>query len=184
MAETTVGGLRAVELYFRPIRNISTGGITFFQSLTRLNTPGLGTLQPESFREVSEVTTQCTDLFRLELLQGIEVVKKFEEREVHFEWLTVYMPVRFLLEIRADRTLLEYCDKYEIPTGKLCLALRPAPHGAGQHRSGAPAGIARQRLPLYADRFRGGQLPAHAIGRVPCGLCHAQSRGHPVYREE
>ena len=123
MAETTVGGLRAVELYFRPIRNISTGGITFFQSLTRLNTPGLGTLQPESFREVSEVTTQCTDLFRLELLQGIEVVKKFEEREVHFEWLTVYMPVRFLLEIRADRTLLEYCDKYEIPTGKLCFTL-------------------------------------------------------------
>ena len=123
MAETTVGGLRAVELYFRVIRNISTGDPTFFQSLTRLNTPGLGVLQPESFREVTEVTTQCTDLFRLELLQGIEAVKKFTERELHFEWVTVYMPVRFLLEIRADRTLLEYCEKFEIPTGKLCFAL-------------------------------------------------------------
>lgn len=44
--QTTVGGLRAVELNYRTIREISSGQTAFFQSRTMLNSPKLGVLSP------------------------------------------------------------------------------------------------------------------------------------------
>ena len=41
--EKTVDGVRAVEMYYRVIRDISSGSCAFYQSQTRLNTPGMGT---------------------------------------------------------------------------------------------------------------------------------------------
>lgn len=86
-----VGGLRAVEMYYRPIREIETGSVVFFQSRTRLNTPGLGTLIPENFREVAELSNQCMTLFDLELAQGLEAEKNFRERDFFFQWFSVYI---------------------------------------------------------------------------------------------
>ena len=37
-----VGGLRAVEMFYRGIREIETGSVVFFQSRTRLNTSASG----------------------------------------------------------------------------------------------------------------------------------------------
>lgn len=121
--QTLVGGLRAVELYYRPIRESSSGNTAFYQSQTRLNTPGLGTLTPENFRDVAEVTNQCVTLFDLEVVQAIEAAKKFIERDVIFEWLSVYMPAEYLRDIRAERNLMEFCDHLEVHTNKICFAL-------------------------------------------------------------
>ncbi len=121
--QTTVGGLRAVELNYRVIREVMTGQPAFFQSRTQLNTSGLGTLMPENFRQVAELSDQCKELFRLELIQAMEAHNKFVEREFQFNWMSVYMPLRFLLEYGADRTLLKFCDKYEISANRLCFAL-------------------------------------------------------------
>ena len=84
--------------YYRIIRDISSGNCAFYQSQTRLNTPGMGTLMPETFRDVSEVTRQCISLFELEYVQALEAVQKFTERELRFRWLSVYMPPKYLLE--------------------------------------------------------------------------------------
>ncbi len=120
---TTVDGMRAVELYYRVIRNISAGSCAFYQSQTRLNTPGLGTLMPENFRDVSEITQQCINLFELELVQAIEGVNKFNERELNFGWVSVYMPAKFLRDISAERRLLEVCDRFQTATTSICFAL-------------------------------------------------------------
>ena len=121
--QTLVGGLRAVELWFRPVREISSGNVTFYQSQTRLNTPDLGTLMPENFRDVSEITSQCVSLFKLELVQALETHNKLKEREVSFNWLSVYMPVAFLKEDMAEKKLQEYFLKFEVPTNRICFAL-------------------------------------------------------------
>ncbi|MEE5993304.1 MAG: EAL domain-containing protein [Oscillospiraceae bacterium] len=121
--QTTVGGLRAVELHYRVIREIVSGQQAFFQSRTQLNTSGLGTLMPENFRQVAELSDQCKELFRLELMQAMEAHHKFVEREYQFQWMSVYMPLRFLLEYGADRTLMKLCEKYEISENRLCFAL-------------------------------------------------------------
>ena len=73
--ETKVGGLRAVDMYYRGIREFESGEISFLQSKTRLNTPDLGTLMPETYRKVAELSNQCVSLFELELTQLFETIK-------------------------------------------------------------------------------------------------------------
>ena len=93
--QTNVGGLRAVEMFYRGIREIESGSISFFKSKTRLNTPGLGTLAPENFRDVAEMSAQCLTLFDLELKQAIEAEKNFREREFIFRWISVYIRIKY-----------------------------------------------------------------------------------------
>ena len=94
--KTTVDGMRAIELYYRPIREISTGKTAFYQSRTQLNTPKLGTIMPEVFRELSDLTMQSVELFPLELVQALDAVNTFVGREITFDWLSVHMPTSML----------------------------------------------------------------------------------------
>ena len=121
--QTLVDGLRAVELYYRSIREISSGTTQFFQSQTRLNSPKLGTIMPENFREVCEITTQCISLFDLELLQLLEAHNKFVERDLTFKWMSVYIPAKYLADKKCERNILEYCSRYKVPTNRICFEL-------------------------------------------------------------
>lgn len=118
-----VDGVRAVELYYRAIKDISSGRTVFYQSQTRLNSPKLGVMMPDSFREVAEMSAQCLDLFSLELIQSFEAINTFTERELNFKWLSVYMPIWFLKEKKAEKVLLDQCTKYNVPTSKVCFEL-------------------------------------------------------------
>lgn len=120
---TTVNGVRAVELFYRIIRDISSGNCAFYQSQTRLNTPGLGTLQPEEFRDTAEITTQCLRLFELEYLQVLEAINKFIEREILFQWVSVYMPVKFLNQPNADKKIYDMATRFKVTPSKICFAL-------------------------------------------------------------
>ncbi|MBP5362503.1 MAG: EAL domain-containing protein [Ruminococcus sp.] len=121
--KSLVDGLRAVELHYRAIRNISSGQIAAYQSQTRLNSPKLGVLTPDKYRDVCEITNQAVKLFYLELIQALEAYKTFVERELNFSWVSVYMPVRFLREAGAEKTLLEYFSRYDVPTSRICFEL-------------------------------------------------------------
>ncbi len=123
---TTVGGLRAIELKYRAIREIASGRQAFLQSRTQLNTPGLGTLMPENFREIADMSTQATDLFLLEVTQAIQAHENFTKWDVPFDWISVYMPVHYLQQIACDRILMEHCRKYGIMYNRLCFALSGA----------------------------------------------------------
>ena len=83
ITETKVGGLRAVELYYRGIREFESGETTFLQSKTRLNTPDLGTMMPEAYRKVAELSTQCLTLFDFELQQLTETIKSLQDRDFY-----------------------------------------------------------------------------------------------------
>lgn len=121
--QTTVDGLRAVELHYRPIREISNGSTAFYQSQTRLNSPKLGVLSPDKYRDVCEMTSQAEKLFQLEMLQALEACGSFTERELNFGWISVYMPVRFLKNERSAKAVVEICQKREIPTNRICFEL-------------------------------------------------------------
>ncbi len=116
-------GVRAIELQYRVIREISTGQAAAFQTQTRLNSPKLGVLTPDKFRDVSEITNQAVRLFVLELIQALEAHNTFVERELNFNWISLYMPVKFLKEPRAEKTLLEYFSRYNVPTSRICFEL-------------------------------------------------------------
>lgn len=123
MPNDNVGGLRAVEMFFRGIREIESGSVNFFQSKTRLNTPGIGILMPENYRDVAELSNQCVSLFDLELRQALEAVKKFIERDFFFKWLSVYMPPRVLLERSIEQKLVAYMEDWQVDLNKICFEL-------------------------------------------------------------
>lgn len=79
-ATSTVDGLRAIELSYRPIRSTADGDVLFFQSAMRLNGPTLGVLAPEDFMPVAESTGQAFSLFKLALVQLAQAVAKFRAR--------------------------------------------------------------------------------------------------------
>ena len=118
-----VDGLRAVELQYRIIRDISSGTPAFFQSQTRLNAPQLGILYPEQFRDVAEITDQCIELFWLELQQAMEAVQTFEERELSFQWVSVYMPVRLLRTVGVEHALMQRFAGMKLPMNRICFEL-------------------------------------------------------------
>ncbi len=121
--QTDVGGNRAVEMFFRSIREIETGNLAFFQSKTRLNTPGLGILMPENFRDVAELSNQCLSLFELELRQALEAEKKFKERDFFYKWVSVYMPPAYLLERGAEQRMLNYVEDNDTDPNRICFEL-------------------------------------------------------------
>ncbi|MBR1739704.1 MAG: EAL domain-containing protein [Ruminococcus sp.] len=120
---TNVNGLRAVELYFRIIREIASGKASFLQTQTRLNTPGLGVMMPEAFRDVAEITNQYVNLFELELTQALESCVVCTERDVPFDWMSVYMPSDYLRHPRAEHKIMEMCDHFKVNSNKICFAL-------------------------------------------------------------
>jgi EAL domain-containing protein (putative c-di-GMP-specific phosphodiesterase class I) len=122
---TRVGGLRAVEMYYRGIREFESGDITFVQSKTRLNTPGMGTLMPETFRKVAELSNQCVSLFELEIRQAIDMIKSLQEKEFYFRWLSLYMPLRYLETKSVQQKLMDLMDETGTDTNRLCFELSP-----------------------------------------------------------
>lgn len=58
---STVDGVRAVELFYRPIKNTDSGRVTFLQSQTRLNSPAMGTLMPARFLRQTEAPRVAAD---------------------------------------------------------------------------------------------------------------------------
>lgn len=123
---TRVGGLRAVEVQYRGIREFESGETTFLQSKTRLNTPDLGTMVPETYRKVAELSEQCITLFEFEMMQVTEAIKSLQERDYYFRWISVYMPLRFLEKKGAQQRLMNMMDETGTDTNRICFELAPA----------------------------------------------------------
>ena len=122
---TKVGGLRAVDMKFRGIREFEFGELQFLQSKTKLNTPDLGTLMPETFRKVSELSNQCISLFELELRQLIENIKMLQDSDFYFRWVSMYMPLRYLEKKDIQNILMDKMDETGIDTNKICFEISP-----------------------------------------------------------
>ena len=107
---STVDGVRAVELFYRPIKNTDSGRVTFLQSQTRLNSPVMGTLMPADYLPVAQLSDRCVSIFKLAFVQLLQALGKFHEREVDVDWASVFMPARFLRQTEAPRVVLDEAD--------------------------------------------------------------------------
>ena len=123
ISSSTVDGIRAVELFYRPVRNTENDNLEFFQTQMRLNGPTMGTLMPEDFVPVMELSEQCVYVFRLGLVQLLQAIEKFISREIEFNWASIYMPVRFLKRIDAVKSVSNYCEKFNISANKVCFEM-------------------------------------------------------------
>jgi cyclic diguanylate phosphodiesterase (EAL) domain protein len=122
---STVDGVRAVELFYRPIKNTDSGRVTFLQSQTRLNSPAMGTLMPADYLPVAQLSHRCVSIFKLAFVQLLQALGKFHEREVDVDWASVFMPARFLRQTEAPRVAADYCDKFGVKYERVCFELSP-----------------------------------------------------------
>ena len=121
--QTTVDGLRAIELNFRPLRDIATGRSVCYLARTQLNTPGLGTLMPETFRPAAEASGKSGELFSLEMLQLAESIRALDESERQFQWVSQDMPLSLLRDRSAVAGIEKICEQFSLSHGKLCFAV-------------------------------------------------------------
>lgn len=121
--QTTVDGLRAVELKYRPLREIATGRTVCWLSRTNLNTPELGTLMPEAFRAAAEFSGQSRKLFPLEVMQLAEAIRAVTASDRIFDWISVYMPMRVLKDGAVPALMDKVCEQFGVPANKFCFAL-------------------------------------------------------------
>lgn len=128
MAEipSTIGGLRAIQLSFRPMREISSGRSVSYLSRTQLNTPELGTLMPETFRPAAEYSGQSKKLFQLELLQLAEAIDALTVYGKIFHWISLDMPLSILKDPETPAELNRICEQFTISPNKFCFAIPEA----------------------------------------------------------
>lgn len=122
---TTVDGLRAIEMRYRSVFSTGTKEAAFCQSSIRLNSPDMGVLLPDRFMPVLESDDRCVPIFKLALLQTVKAAEKFTERELDFNWISVFMPLRLLAKNNCLNILTEFTDIIGVKPNKICFEISP-----------------------------------------------------------
>lgn len=122
----TVDGVRAIEMRYRAIWSAADKIPTFYQSSAVLNSPDMGVLLPERFMPVLESDDRCVPIFKLALLQTLRTADKFEEREIGFEWISVFIPLRLLRKSDGVRKVREFVGQMGALPQKICFEIDSA----------------------------------------------------------
>lgn len=117
---TTVDGVRAIEMRYRSIWSSGSKETAFYQSSIRLNSPNMGVLLPERFMPVLEADDRCISVFKLALLQTLKAADKFTDRELDFEWISVFMPLRLLCKKDCVNILKDFTGMVGASPEKIC----------------------------------------------------------------
>ena len=117
---STVDGVRAIELFYRPVRRIKTGTPAFYQSQMRLNSPLIGTMLPDFYRTTAENSDQCVELFKLGMVQLLRSMKAFEEKGTLPRHISIYMPVRYLKDENSAVDISRMCKRFETDPDNIC----------------------------------------------------------------
>lgn len=123
---TTVDGVRAIEMRYRAVWSAAEKLPVFYQSAIRLNSPDMGVLLPERFMSVLEGDDRCVSIFKLALLQTLKTAEKLESREVDFDWVSVFIPIRFLNKTNCVRTVREFTGMLGALPNKICFEVPAA----------------------------------------------------------
>lgn len=117
---STVDGVRAIELFYRPVRRITAGTPAFYQSQMRLNSPLLGTMLPDFYQTASENSGQCVELFRLGMVQLLRSMKTFEEKGTLPRHISIYMPIKCLRDESTVADIAQLCTRFEAEPDNIC----------------------------------------------------------------
>lgn len=123
--QTTVDGVRAIELFYRPIKETAGNETVFFQSQMRFNAPDMGVLMPSRYAAVFEASPKSVKIFELVFRQFLKALSKFSERGVQYDWISVCMPVRYLKRIGCSVFLSNLCKKNLIRPERVCFEVSP-----------------------------------------------------------
>lgn len=123
--ETKVDGIRAIELRYRAVKETTGDDTVFYQSQMRFNAPSMGVLSPARYSSVYENSTQSITIFELAFRQFLVALNKFSERGIQYDWISIYMPLRYLKTDNCVQKLLDYCKNAIIRPERVCFEISP-----------------------------------------------------------
>lgn len=119
---STVDGVRAVELFYRPIKIPIAAG-SLFAVANKAQFSCYGYAHACGLSPVAQLSDRCVSIFKLAFVQLLQALGKFHEREVDVDWASVFMPARFLRKTEAPRVAADYCDKFGVKYERVCFEL-------------------------------------------------------------
>ena len=123
----TVGGLRAMEHYFRPIGNALSGETLAFQSTFRMNSPSRGVIFPGEYLPVLEAyPDRAADFMPLIFYHLYDTIENFKEREMSYRFISIPMPVSFMKRPDCVTGIGELAKAFHIHPEFVCFELSSA----------------------------------------------------------
>ena len=123
----TVGGLRAIEHYFRPIGNALSGETLAFQSTFRMNSPSRGVIFPGEYLPVLEAyPDRAAQYLPLAFFHLHEAVENFKERDIDYRFISLPLPISFLKRPDCVTGLDELCKELHLKPDFICFELSAA----------------------------------------------------------
>lgn len=123
----TVGGLRAMEHYFRPIGNALSGETLALQSTFRMNSPSRGVIFPGEYLPVLEAyPDRAADFMPLIFYHLYDAVENFKTRDLDYRFISIPMPVSFLKRPDCVTGIAELAKTFHIKPDFTCFELSAA----------------------------------------------------------
>lgn len=91
-------GVQPLELYYQNVVSTEFKAPVAYRSQLRVSDPDLGVLLPEQYLPVALRTVQSLELAYWNLQALLDTVNSLEEKEISFDWLSMYTPVRMLMK--------------------------------------------------------------------------------------
>ncbi|MDD6268468.1 MAG: EAL domain-containing protein [Oscillospiraceae bacterium] len=124
--QTTVDGVRAIEIYYRPVKETAGNETVFYQSQIRFNAPSMGVLPPARYAAVLEASPQSVKIFELAFRQFLKALNKFSQRGVQYDWISIAMPVRYLKKPDCVQSVAAMCKSEIMKHERICFEISPS----------------------------------------------------------
>jgi EAL domain-containing protein (putative c-di-GMP-specific phosphodiesterase class I) len=165
----TVGGLRALEQYFRPIGNVLSGETIALQTAFRMNSPSRGVIFPNEYLPVLEAyPDRAADFMPLVFYHLYDAIENFKKRDIECRFITLPMPVSFLKRADAVTGIVELAKAFHIHSDNICFELSSALYGeTDDTASKAMFALQREGFTFMLNSFGGEDSPTMLLSSFP-----------------
>jgi EAL domain-containing protein (putative c-di-GMP-specific phosphodiesterase class I) len=115
--------LRSMEIYYLPVRSSDVGTISAYISQLRINDPEMGVLLPELYMPIAERSAQAIKVTDWAMNSIFRDINKFRARGSYFDWISLYVPVKVLLDVDFIEKLRKCAEAAEVQLNDICLEI-------------------------------------------------------------
>lgn len=108
-----------MELFLEPVFVADYDGIGCYRAQVRIHDPQLGVLLPADYMPVAERTKQCIRIGLWSVEAVLECIRKMQRRDIIFDWISVYLPLRMLEEPEFAAGVAQQLREMELDGRKL-----------------------------------------------------------------
>jgi len=119
--ETVHSGVKPLELIYQSVINTEFSKPMAYRSILQINSLDLGVLTPDQYMAVASRTNQCVELAVYNLENLCEDIVMLEKKNLTFDWLSAFIPVRMLLKTDISKSLEKIMQDYGLADcSKIC----------------------------------------------------------------